>query len=191
VTLRVTDAGSGAPVAGATVGGVQTGADGRASVGPLPEARHSDFKATGPGAIRSNRLRVCVLDDDCGAHDGTPPRGKIRSVRDERRYARRKAPRELAGTVDLGPAGLRAVRLSLQRKRAGRCWAFSGVRERFVRRRCGAHPAFSIGDEADWSYLLPRRLAAGRYDLRVIAVDRAGNRDRVRRGRSRTVFRVR
>jgi hypothetical protein len=187
VTLRVTA--DGAPVAGATVGGVQTGADGTARVGPLARTAHSDFKATKPGAIRSNRLRVCVLDDDCGAFDGTPPRGKIRGIRDGRSYER--GPRELRGSVDLGPAGLRAVRLSLQLKRAGRCWAFSGTQERFMRRRCGAHPGFSIGDDADWSYLLPARLAPGRYDLRVIAVDRAGNRDRVRRGRSRVVFRVR
>jgi len=191
VTLRVVDAASGAPVAGATVAGVQTGADGTASVGPLAETAHSDFKATRPGAIRSNRLRVCVLDDDCGVHAGGAPRAGIRGIRDGRAYARRRAPRELEGTVDVGPAGLRAVRLSLQRKRAGRCWAFSGTQERFVRRRCGGHPAFSIGDEADWSYLLPKRLAPGRYDLRVIAVDRAGNRDRVRRGRNRVVFRVR
>jgi hypothetical protein len=191
VTLRVTDAASGAPVAGATVGGAQTGTDGTAQVGPLAETAHSDFKATRAGSIRSNRLRVCVLDDDCAAHVGAPPRAEIHGIRDGRAYARRRAPRELEGSVDLGPAGLRAVRLSLQRKRAGRCWGFSGTRERFVRRRCGTHRAFSIGDDADWSYLLPRRLAPGRYDLRVIAVDRAGNRDRVRRGRNRVLFRVR
>jgi hypothetical protein len=191
VTLRVTDAASGAPVAGAAVGGAQTGADGTAHIGPLAETGHRDFKATRPGAIRSNLLRVCVVDDDCGARDGAPPRGKIEGIRDGRNYVRRRAPRELKGSVDLGPAGLRAVRLSLQRKKAGRCRAFSGTRERFVLRRCGAHPAFSIGDDADWSYLLPKRLAPGRYDLRVIAVDRAGNRDRVRRGRSRVLFRVR
>jgi hypothetical protein len=191
VTLRVTDATSGAAVAGATVGGVQTGADGTARVGPLAETAHRDFKATRPGAIRSNRLRVCVLDDDCAIHDDQAPRAEIRGIRDGRAYARRRAPRELEGSVDLGPAGLRAVRLSLQRKRAGRCWAFSGTQERFVRRRCGRHPAFTIGDEAEWSYLLPARLARGRYDVRVIAVDRAGNRDRVRRGRNRAVFSVR
>lgn len=191
VTLRVTDAASGAPVAGASVGDVQTGADGTATVGPLPDAAHSDFKATKPGAIRSNRLRVCVTDDNCGVHAGGRPRARIRAIRDGRSYARSRAPRELRGSVSPSPAGVRAVRLSLQRKVAGRCWAYSVPRERFVRRRCGRHPAFSIGDDADWSYLLPRRLAAGRYDLRVIAVDGAGNRDRVRRGRNRVVFRVR
>ena len=191
VTLRVTDAAAGTPVAGATVGGAQTGADGTATIGPLPDVPHSDFKATKPGAIRSQRLRVCVVDNGCAVRAGGPPRARIRGIRDGRRYKRSRAPRELRGTGRPGPAGVRAVRLSLQRKVAGRCWAYSVRRERFVRGRCGRHPAFSIGDEASWSYLLPRRLSAGRYDLRVIAVDGAGNRDRVRRGRNRVVFSVR
>jgi hypothetical protein len=190
-TLRVTDAASGAPVAGATIGGAKTGADGTARVGPLASKPHLDFKAIKPGAIRSNRARICVTDGDCQVHDSSAPLAQIKGIRDGSTIARRKAPRIVRGTVGPDPAGLRAVRLSLQRKVAGRCWAYSVNRERFLRRRCGGHPAFRIGDDASWSYLLPRRLAAGRYDLRVIAVDEAGNRDRVRRGRNRVVFRVR
>jgi hypothetical protein len=60
-----------------------------------------------------------------------------------------------------------------------------------VARKCGTHPASTIGHDARWSYLLPARLGKGRYDLRVVAVDRAGNRDRVRRGRNRVLFTVR
>lgn len=191
VTLKVTNASTGGPVAGASVGGELTGADGAATVGPLAERAHEDFKASKSGAIRSNRLRVCVTDRHCGTVDSGAPHARIRGLRDGRRFARRKAPRELHGTVGADPAGLRAVRLSLQRKVAGHCRAYSVRRERFLKRRCGAHPSFSIGDDANWSYLLPKRLGPGRYDLRVIAVDRAGNRDRVRRGRNRVVFTVR
>ena len=50
---------------------------------------------------------------------------------------------------------------------------------------------FAIGDRPDWSYLLPARLGQGRYVLDVIAIDKAGNRDRLARGRSRVVFFVR
>ena len=50
---------------------------------------------------------------------------------------------------------------------------------------------FSIGDRADWSYLLPKRLGKGRYVLDVIAVDKLGNRDALARGRNRVVFFVR
>jgi hypothetical protein len=188
ITVKVTDS-TGAGIAGASVGGETTGADGTARLGPLPERAHVDFKASKPGAIRSNRLRVCVTDENCPDRDSTAPLARIRGLRDGRTYDR--GPRLLRGRVGADPAGLSAVRLSLQRKVDGRCTAYSVRRERFVRRRCGTHPTFKIGSDNSWSYLLPKRLGAGRYDVRVIAVDQAGNRDRVRRGRNRVVFNVR
>jgi hypothetical protein len=191
VALRVTNASTGSPVAGAAVGGAVTGADGTATVGPLADVPHADFKATRSGAIRSNRLRVCVTDRDCGTVDTGAPSARIRGIRDGKVFKHGKGPRVLRGTVGADPAGLRAVRLSLQRKRHGHCTAYSVRRERFVARKCGTHPAFTIGHDARWSYLLPARLGKGRYDLRVVAVDRAGNRDRVRRGRNRVLFTVR
>jgi hypothetical protein len=191
VALKVTNAATGAPIAGAIVAGQVTGADGTATVGPLADVAHADFKAARSGAIRSNRLRVCVTDRDCAIVDTGAPSARIRGIRDGRRFAHGKGPREFKGTVGEDPAGLRAVRLSLQRKLDGRCSAYSVRRERFVKRRCGAHPSFTIGDDSDWSYLLPERLGKGRYDLRVVAVDGAGNRDRVRRGRNRVLFKVR
>jgi hypothetical protein len=190
VKLKVTNESTGAPVAGAAVGGAVTGADGTAMVGPLGAVRHADFKASKNGAIRSNRLRVCVLERDCGTVDTDAPSARIRGIRDGKVFKHRRGPRVLRGTVGPDPAGLRAVRLSLQRKRHGRCAAYSVRRERFVTRKCGRHPAFTIGHDGHWSYLLPARLGKGRYDLRVVAVDRAGNRDRVRRGRNRVLFTV-
>ena len=65
------------------------------------------------------------------------------------------------------------------------------ARGRFVKRRCGAHPSSKVATDGSFRYLLPRRLKNGRYDLRLVAVDRAGHRDRVRRGKNRVVFTVR
>ena len=52
---------------------------------------------------------------------------------------------------------------------------FDGGSERFERHRCGGSRSFRIGDRADWSYLLPKRLPKGRYTIRVVAIDNAGN----------------
>ena len=68
VQLTVTDAGTGAPVAGATVGGATTDAAGHASV-TFAIAGDQSLKAAGPNAIRSNAAHVCVyasLDGTCG-----------------------------------------------------------------------------------------------------------------------------
>jgi hypothetical protein len=86
------------------------------------------------------------------------------------------------------------VKLRLTRNDRGRCSTFSGKRERFVRRPCGVAKGFwfKIGDRASWEYLLPSRLRRGRYVLDVNAIDKAYNRDDVRkRGQNRMVFRVR
>jgi hypothetical protein len=191
VTLKVTNAASGAPVAGASIGAGTTGVDGTVAVGPLASQPHVDFKASKPGAIRSNRLRVCVTRHDCATLDSGQPNARVRGIRDGKVFRHGKGPRVLRGIVGADPAGLRAVRLSLQRKVDGRCRAYSVPRAKFVKRRCGAHPSFKVSTEGRFSYLLPKRLGPGRYDLRMIAVDRAGNRDRVRRGKNRVVFTVR
>ena len=60
-------------------------------------------------------------------------------------------------------------------------------------KKCGAANAkfFSIGDRADWSYLLPSKLAKGRYVLDVRATDGTGKADTtLQRGRNRIVFTV-
>jgi hypothetical protein len=51
--------------------------------------------------------------------------------------------------------------------------------------RCGRGSFLRIGDRADWSYLLPRRLGRGRYVLEVKAVDGAFNRGKPARVRFR------
>ena len=91
------------------------------------------------------------------------------------RFAAGKGPRLLKGHVDLGTGALAAVRLRLRRVVAGRCFFWSVRAEKWRRRPCNADGFFyTIGDRADWSYLLPERLGSGRYDLHAMAVDRAG-----------------
>jgi hypothetical protein len=201
ITVRVSDAASGDAVAGADVGGRQTGPDGTAAVGPLTTRGAHDFKATTTsGTIRSNRLRVCVTDGAdgaCGttlappAADTTAPVGTILGIRDGQRFSRRKAPRELRGTVSADPSGLWAVKIRLTRRLGRTCWYFSGSREQFLRRTCGKKHAFKVGDRTEWRYLLPSRLRRGRYVLDLYAVDNAFNRGTPVRGTSRVVFRVR
>jgi hypothetical protein len=208
VTVKVTDAADGTPVAGAAVGGRETGTDGSAVVGPLDQRGDNDLKATKSGTIRSNRLRVCVTDGadgSCGtsvpgqpatpaapvAKDTSAPVARIRGIRSGQRFKRKRAPRTLRGTVSPDPSGLRAVKLSLTRSSGGRCQLYSPSQERFRNSRCGGRVNFKIGDRQDWSYLLPKRLGKGRYVLDAIAVDKLGNRDTLARGRNRVVFFVR
>jgi hypothetical protein len=205
VTVRVVDGSSGAPVSGATVDGHSTAVDGTATVGPYAERGNHDLKATKDGAIRSNRLSVCVTDGSDGACgttapsgtvapvtvDREPPEGRILGIAEQARFTTRSAPRELRGSVKADPSGLRWVQLRLTRRHHGRCWYFSGRRERFRATECGRSFAFRIGDDADWSYLLPARLKRGRYVLDAIAVDGRNNRERLARGRNRIVFFVR
>ena len=81
-----------------------SGADGTVAVGPFAERGGHDLKATKAGAIRSNRLRVCVTDGADGAlrdhragragpgaagrHDPGPPAGRISAIREQQRFAR-------------------------------------------------------------------------------------------------------
>ncbi len=59
---------------------------------------------------------------------------------------------------------------------------FSGGRERLRRTHLCWHGAFfKIGDRADWSYLLPKRLGRGRYRLEAYAIDGAINRGPIKR----------
>jgi hypothetical protein len=210
VTLKVTDAGSEthAPVAGASVAGAQSGADGTVVVGPWRELGEHDLKATKAGAIRSNRVRVCVTDGAdgaCGtsvriepgvlkppvtvaAPDKTAPRASLTGFKDHQVF--KSGPRELGGSF-ADTSGVKVVKLRLTKRAGKRCWYFSGKQERFRGSRCGRGAYFAIGDKADWSYLLPAQLGAGRYVLDAVAIDGAGNRTPLQRGSTRVVFSVR
>ena len=201
VTLTVTD-GTG-PVAGATVAGKVSGANGQVTVGPLTTRGDNDFKATMDKAIRSNRVRVCVTDGAdgaCGttvpnapaplpaAPDRAAPTATLSGLRDKQTLSR--GPRELRGSF-ADASGVKTVKLRLTKRLGKKCWYFSGRMEKFRGTKCGNGPYFSIDAKADWSYLLPARLGKGRYVLDAIAIDGAGNRTPLARGTTRVVFTVR
>ena len=183
------------PATGATVhaGGATAtaGADGVAQLtlaGPVPVA----VQATKAGHTRSATEATCVTTGADGACGTQPPPARRRPARGRPRHDRagRVDLRAEAGHRVLPPQGAaraarhghgRSVRPQVgpaehrpqaRRSAAGRSTA---ARERFERHRCGGSPSFRIGDRADWSYLLPKRLPKGRYTIRVVAIDKAGN----------------
>jgi len=186
-----------APVEGATVGGATTDAAGHATVS-FPQAGSTTLKADKPGFARSEARGVAVTVPGAAPQvptvvattpDRTPPTAKLQGFADHQVFT--SGPRELKGSFGADPSGLQTVKLRLTKRVAGRCWYFSGSKETFRRTRCGGGKYFAIGDRADWSYLLPERLAKGRYVLDAIAIDKAGNRTPLARGTTRVVFTVR
>ena len=193
-----------APAAGVTLSGggasATTDAQGRATL-TFRSAGVVNVQASGPRKARSAVVAVTVTEPGqpapAGATGFVPdrisPRAFFKSLRNT--YTRKRAPRLLRGGVSEA-GGVRTVKLRLNRVTpGGRCFAFSGKRERFVRRpACGASRGwwFSIGDKADWEYQLPAKLGPGRYVLDVNAIDQSYNRDdQRRRGENRAVFTVR
>ena len=211
VTYTVVDGRNGAPVGGATVGGRVTDGDGRVEL-RFAEAGDQRLKAEAPGAIRSNAIVLDVDPADAAAApltpgaapgtpggpalvlDRTPPRATVASMKRGQVFSRTRAPKLLKGRVAEN-AGVLMVKLRITRTDRGRCSAYSGKRERFIRRpKCGADSGwwFKIGSEPDWEYQLASKLPRGRYVLDVNVIDRAYNRDDVRRpGENRVVFHVR
>jgi hypothetical protein len=198
-----------APAAGVTVAGggasATTDAQGRATLS-FGASGSVEVRASGTDKARSNAATVAVLEPGQSApastvSSGTPfvadrvsPRALFTGVR-SRTYPRRNAPRVIRGKVD-DAGGVRTVKLRLTRTTpGGRCFAYSGKRERFIRRpRCGASSGwwFAIGDRAAFEYQLASKLGAGRYVLDVNAIDKSYNRDNERRpGENRVVFTVR
>jgi hypothetical protein len=101
-------------------------------------------------------------------------------------------PRELRGTAGPDPSGLTDVSLSLARRATnGRCSVYDGARARWRTAKCSAGaPAFSLGADEAWSYLLPAALKSGVYRLQVIARDGSGRQTKLVKGVSRIDFTV-
>jgi hypothetical protein len=180
------------PAVGATVtyGGATAtvAADGKARLTFAAAGRHT-VQATQRGHVRSAVRAVDVAAAPAPgeqpppppptAQDTTAPVATFASgLTDGKVFARRNAPRVLSGTVSADPSGLRSVRLSIRRQKGGKCSTYRDTTERFKRHACGGKWYFRIGDRAQWSYLLPRKLPRGRYTIGVMAVDRAFNESR-------------
>jgi hypothetical protein len=180
------------PVSGATVqvgsASAVTDANGQATL-VLSELGSVALTATRPGnaPAATDVIQVGEVAVAPAPPDTTAPVASILGIRDGQRFTRRRAPRELRGTVTADPSGLWAVKIRLVRRHRGTCWYFSGSKEQFLKRRCGKQYAFKVGEESQWSYLLPARLPRGRYVLDTYAIDGVFNRGQERR----VVFRVR
>jgi hypothetical protein len=146
-----------------------------------------------PEAVPGQPCFTNGFDGRCGTFDREAPTAFITSIAEGRRFRRGTGPRELSGNTTADGTGILMVKLRLTRRIGPRCSTWSPSRERFVPRECGAANGFwfKVGDEPDWEYLLPAGLRRGRYVLDADAIDRNGNRLRVRRrGENRVVFRV-
>jgi hypothetical protein len=202
----------GEDVAGATTtipGSSLTNAEGNATV-TVAHAGTVKLKATQPESVRSNAISVCVHNGNDGTCGTTVPGvsvipkslpgilqptlvdiATVGGVKNGRHYSRRKGPRILRGLIQV-PAGgtLHDVRISLERRNGARCSLFSGVKESFVRARCGVTQFFSVGGVESFSYLLPAALPAGRYVYDIEAIDDSGHTTKLVSGVSHVVFYV-
>ena len=212
-TLHVSDGQDGQPIQGAAigedVGGVTTtipgspvtDANGNATI-LLSHVGTVKLKATQPESVRSNGFTVNVNPPPCGcaeivqlpkAPPSPPDIARVGGVKSGYVYSRHSAPRLLAGVISVPGGGtLRDVKISLKRTYKGRCYDFSGSKESFARLKC-RRPAqfFSVGGSESFSYLLPSRLAPGKYLYEIEAVNDAGQATKPVNGVSRIVFTVR
>jgi hypothetical protein len=210
--------GTPAPAAGAVVTGgdapATTDAAGNATVtvgagGPFslratkanraPTATESGCATTGDDGqcgspVPAAPCATSGSDGRCGSPDREAPAAAITGITEGRRFARGHGPRRLTATIAPDVSGLQVVKLRLTRTDGPRCTYYSGRSERFRRAPCGVNraPWFAVGDRETVDYLLPQKLGRGRYVFDVNVVDKAGNRDDVRRrGSNRVVFHVR
>jgi hypothetical protein len=194
---------------------VSPGAGGVATLS-FPGAGTYTLQAHAPDSVFSDVYTICVHngnDGNCGTTTagGTSTSGsgadvttsttapykgpyalvaKATGLVDGHVYPRGSSPRVLSGSVSAHTA-ISSVSLELRREYKGRCYAYEGVRERFIARRCGAGSLFKVSTKGSFSYLLPAALPPGRYVLDIKANDVAGNTTTLARGTSRIVFYVR
>jgi hypothetical protein len=169
------------------VGCATNGADGfcgtTAKPGATPPAQ------TPPAACVTNGH-----DGFCGTADKVAANAAITAISEGKKYKKGAGPRQLAGKVAADGSGLSDVRLRLTRNDGGQCATYDGKTEKFkTLKKCGATHGvwFSVGANADFTYLLPSKLGRGRYVLDVQVVDKAGNTTAaLARGTSRVVFTV-
>ncbi len=214
VTSYENGSGTPTPAAGATVTyeGTSTTTN-SAGVATLTFAHpgSQEVRVTAPSSIRTETT-VCVHDGSDGNCGTTAPGATgggaavtgasapykgafalvadVTTIREGEHFAHGHGPRVLAGELH-GHSAVSSVSLELRRSYRGRCSAYDGTRERFVRTPCGTGTPFKAASGASFSYLLPAALGPGRYVLDVSGADVAGNTVALARGTSRVVFYVR
>jgi hypothetical protein len=185
-TLAITQRGS-VTIAASRAGGqgdtrticVSDGADGycgtAAPAGPAPATTTTEATPPPAPAAAADPAPSAPAPAPVAVADEEPPVVTIAGVKSGTTFSAAKAPRLLGGSiVDRGP--IKQVKLRLTRRVGDDCRYFSGKSERFVRISCREDGFwFGIGDDADWSYLLPSKLPKGSYVLEVKAIDAAGN----------------
>ncbi|HEY7830761.1 MAG TPA: hypothetical protein VIC06_09385 [Solirubrobacteraceae bacterium] len=208
------------PAANATVAGggtsVTTDLQGHATMrfsGDGTYTLHASGSNEGPPAVRSETT-ICVHEGNDGACGTSAPAGSSTvptgssttshpytgafalvahstAVSEGKVYSPGSAPRLLTGSV-IAHSDVTSISLELRRSFKGRCSAYNATRERFVKARCGTGSPFKVASGGtSFSYLLPAKLAPGRYVLDISSTDAAGNHAALARGSTRTVFYVR
>ena len=135
-----------------------------ASAGPPTAGTPRDLAAG--AAVHDQRPRRLLRDQGQGRRQRRGHRGSPRA----RSTPRARARGSSAGKVEADGSGIADVRLRLTRNDGGKCSTYDGKTEKFKTiKKCGATHGvwFSVGDNADWSYLLPSKLGRGRYVLDV------------------------
>ena len=170
VTVQVTDGGDGSPQAGASVGGAQTGADGKATLS-FADAGVYRLKAERADSVRSNSLTVCVDPpgaEPCTSSDRTAPKLVDIDLPGKRLASERGQSRTVVVSwqADDG-AGAGVSHYAVEVREVA-----SGVRASKVvagewRTITGRTPVPSVRFRGD---------SAKAYEFRVTAVDRAANR---------------
>jgi hypothetical protein len=212
--------GEASPAVGANVGGGGTGAStdsqGHATLKFFGDGTYTlrvSAAPVGPPGVRTETT-ICVHEGNDGTCGTTltsktlvqPPGSSISpapetghntlvadagGVLDGHVYSRRHAPRVLSGKVT-SKSPVTSISIRLRRKWHGRCWAYNGTLERFVKARCGHASFFNVGATgSSFSYLLPSKLPPGHYVFDIEASDGAGDHSALRRGSSRVLFYVR
>jgi Domain of unknown function (DUF4430) len=161
-TVRVTDGNDGSTLAGASVGGRVTGADGRATVELDAKGVHR-LKAERADSIRSNALSICVDPpgaEPCTSFDGTAPNLRL----------------TLPGTIASEGSRSRTIRVDWLGDDGA---AGSGVTtyDVDVRKRspAAADSWRKLADDTILTGTHFRGESGGTYDFRASATDRAGN----------------
>jgi hypothetical protein len=164
--VRVTDGNTGAPLAGASVGGAVTGADGRANV-RLDTKGIYRLKAQRADSIRSNALSVCADPagaEPCTSFDSSAPRVRLTLPGDLASDGSRSRTFAIDWLGDDGAAGSGVTTYDVQVRQTGD----------------GVHAAANSWKTLVDNTVLTRAHYRGdpgvAYEFRVNAVDRAGNR---------------